>query len=93
LTAILFGALLVFHARAIPAYGPSRRVVAVVRVFTHQLVVLLFAIAGVATLTGSFGGIYWIAPAALWGIVMGVADGWVLMIEIRRWGPSSTLDG
>ncbi|HEX5039185.1 MAG TPA: hypothetical protein VFW95_03515 [Candidatus Limnocylindria bacterium] len=34
------------------------------------------------------GGLYWIAPAAVWGIVIGVADGWVLMIEVRRWGPS-----
>lgn len=55
---------------------------------SHQLVVLLFAIAGVAALMETAGGLYWIAPAAVWGIVIGVADGWVLMIEVRRWGPS-----
>jgi hypothetical protein len=84
LTVGLFLVLLRLHVRAVPLYGKERRNVLFGRIFTHQTVVALFALASLGALTGSIGGLYWIAPAALWSLIVGIADGWVLLIEILR---------
>ena len=35
-------------------------------------------------MNGYPGGLYWVAPAALWTIAVGITDAWVLLIEILR---------
>ena len=41
-------------------------------------------LAGVGLLTGSVGGLMWLAPAVLAAVLSGTAQAWVLLIEIRR---------
>ena len=40
--------------------------------------------AGSALLAQTAGGLYWLVPAALVAIVAGLANTWVLLIEILR---------
>lgn len=39
---------------------------------------------GIATQAGAGGGIYWIVPASLGAVAVGMLDAWVLLIEILR---------
>jgi len=55
-----------------------------VRVGLHQAAAILWLIAGIATVNQLPGGLYWVVPAALWTIAVGVSDAWVLLIEILR---------
>jgi hypothetical protein len=41
-------------------------------------------VAGATFLAGSGGGLYWLVPSVLAGIVFGLLNVWVLLIEIRR---------
>lgn len=82
--AVVFWLVLVrIHRRARPAYGDDRNLF-YGRVVLHHLVVLGLVVAGIATATGSAGGLYWIALATLWAIGVGVIDAWVLLVEILR---------
>jgi len=77
----LVGALLVTErARPGPAYIANY----VVRVALSQAVAVCFVIGGVSLVTGVGGGLYWLVPASLLGIVVGVFNSWVLLIEINR---------
>ena len=41
-------------------------------------------LAGIGVLTESLGGLYWIAPAVAMGLLGGLINAWVLLIEILR---------
>ena len=45
---------------------------------------VLFAISGVTLAAGSAWGLYWLVPASIAGIVSGVVNAWVLLVEIKR---------
>jgi len=45
---------------------------------------VLFAISGVTLAAGSAWGLYWLVPASIAGIVAGVVNAWVLLVEIKR---------
>jgi hypothetical protein len=49
-----------------------------------QLATLPFMIAGIALATETFGGLYWLAPGVILSITVGVANAWVLLVEILR---------
>jgi hypothetical protein len=44
----------------------------------------LVAVAGLGLATGAVGGLYWLVPACVLGIIAGIANAWVLLIEIKR---------
>ena len=71
------------HLRSIPAFREKRAVLAG-RVVSHQAVALLLLVAGVSTAAGVGGGIYWIVPASLGAVAVGIVDAWVLLVEILR---------
>ena len=43
-----------------------------------------FVVGGASLIAATGGGLYWIAAGILLGIVGGVANAWVLLVEIRR---------
>jgi hypothetical protein len=43
-----------------------------------------FVVGGISLIAESGGGLYWIAAGILLGIAGGVANAWVLLVEIRR---------
>jgi hypothetical protein len=45
---------------------------------------LLFVISGLSMAAGNAWGLYWLVPASIAGIVAGVTNAWVLLIEIKR---------
>lgn len=49
------------------------------------IVTILLAILGaVATMTTSFGGLYWLAAAMALATTTGLINSWVLLVEIKR---------
>ena len=42
------------------------------------------AVAGATLLAGSGGGLYWLLPGVLLAIIFGLANAWVLLVEIQR---------
>lgn len=45
---------------------------------------VLFVISGLLLATGNAWSLYWLVPATIAGIVAGVVNAWVLLIEIKR---------
>ncbi len=45
---------------------------------------LMMCLAGVSLLAGGGGGLYWLVPAWVVGIVAGVLNAWVLLVEVKR---------
>jgi hypothetical protein len=56
----------------------------VMRTLAAQLAVVPAIVAGCLLLAGSLSGLWWQAAATLFCIVAGVADAWVLLVEILR---------
>lgn len=54
------------------------------RIVLSQFATVPFCIAGVSLLTGLPGGLYWMAPACILSLWLGVASAWILLIEIMR---------
>jgi hypothetical protein len=42
------------------------------------------AVCAVATMTTSFGGLYWLAAAMALATTTGLINNWVLLVEIKR---------
>ena len=49
-----------------------------------QAASLPIVLAGVSLIAGSGGGLYWIVPGVLFGVVGGITNTWVLLVEILR---------
>jgi hypothetical protein len=45
---------------------------------------LPFCICGVLLMRGSEAGLYWLAPGCIFSLLAGVANAWVLLVEILR---------
>jgi hypothetical protein len=43
-----------------------------------------YAVAGISLIAGSGGGLYWVLAGVLGGIIAGVINAWVLLVEILR---------
>lgn len=60
------------------------RVWAVTRMIQTQLSSVPFCVSGILLLRGSSAGLYWLAPGFAFSLIAGVANAWVLLIEILR---------
>lgn len=56
----------------------------VVSILPAVVVSLGAVLAGVGLLTASLGGLYWLPAAVAFGFLGGLANAWVLLVEIRR---------
>jgi hypothetical protein len=56
----------------------------IVSIVFSQLATVSFCLAGISLATGTLGGLNWLAPAVIASITMGVANTWVLLVEILR---------
>lgn len=54
------------------------------RLVAVLLATVPFLIAGLTLLAGAGGGLYWLVPGVCFALVIGGANGWVLLIEILR---------
>jgi modulator of FtsH protease len=54
------------------------------RVTSVLLATVPFLIAGLTLIAGAGGGLYWLVPGVCFALIIGVANGWVLLIEILR---------
>jgi modulator of FtsH protease len=55
-----------------------------ISVMPAAIVSLGSVLAGVGVLTASVGGLYWIPAAVTFGFLGGLANAWVLLVEVRR---------
>ncbi len=84
-TGILVAAgLLVIDARAGRSVHETRYSWLLSRIFPAITSCACLVIAGITLLPQAGGGLYWLLPAALVAIVAGLANTWVLLIEILR---------
>jgi modulator of FtsH protease len=54
------------------------------RFLARLLVSLFLFVAGITLILQAGGGLYWIAPATLLAVLAGLANTWVLLVEILR---------
>ena len=50
----------------------------------EQCVTALAVIASVATITTSIGGLYWLGGAMALATAVGIANSWVLLVEVKH---------
>ena len=72
------------QARAVPTLAPELRHQFVQRVCLGQAATLPVVLAGLTLLLHIGGGLYWLAPGLIFATLAGVADSWVLLVEILR---------
>ena len=66
-----------------PAVGDYRLPI-VLGVVTSQLATLPVIVAGASLVARSGGGLYWLVPAIVLPLGVGVMNAWILLIEILR---------
>lgn len=66
-----------------PAVGDHRAPV-IVSTVTSQLATLPVIVAGASLAAGSGGGLFWLVPAIVLLLGVGVMNAWILLIEILR---------
>jgi modulator of FtsH protease len=54
------------------------------RFATVMVATVPFLVAGLTLLAGAGGGLYWLVPGVCFALIVAVANGWVLLIEILR---------
>jgi hypothetical protein len=62
----------------------DRRRRPIISILLSQIATILFVIAGISIWTRSFGGLYWLVPAVIVSMSVGVSNAWVLLVEILR---------
>ena len=82
--AALFGFAVVRLSGAHVASGVEPRSGIAMRWILRGLAVLPLIIGAASLIDGTGGGLYWILAAVVFGIVGGVANAWVLLVEILR---------
>jgi hypothetical protein len=53
-------------------------------VLCNQIHPLPFLVSGTLLYLGHEGGMYWVVPGTLLAFLVGIADSWVLLVEIQR---------
>ncbi|HTT00157.1 MAG TPA: hypothetical protein VMI33_26450 [Streptosporangiaceae bacterium] len=71
-------------ARSVRAEQETPVTWVVSRVFPAIVSCGCIVVAGATLLARAGGGLYWLVPGALAGIVFGVINAWVLLVEIQR---------
>ncbi|WP_203906886.1 hypothetical protein [Rhizocola hellebori] len=54
------------------------------RAFPAAAISLLLVVAGITFLAEAGGGLYWVAPVVFVGLLAGLVNAWVLLVEILR---------
>jgi hypothetical protein len=62
----------------------DRRRRPIISILLAQIASMLFVVAGIAIWSRSFGGLYWLVPALIVSMSIGVSNAWVLLVEILR---------
>ena len=65
---------------ALPEFRTKRIQMALISLVPGALV----GVAGIGLATNSIGGLYWLVPASVLGMLAGITNAWVLLIEIKR---------
>ncbi len=78
---VIIGALLRLTLRVALAEFQARRILMAT---LNGLPGLLILVAGIGLASASLGGLYWLVPATILGLVAGIANAWVLLVEIKR---------
>jgi hypothetical protein len=74
----------ILFARSYRSSQPEFRIKRIQMALLSWVPGALVAVAGLGLATGSLGGLYWLLPASVFGIAAGIANAWVLLIEIKR---------
>jgi hypothetical protein len=56
----------------------------IISIALAQLAAVPFVLAGVTLAIGALGGLYWLVPGVILSMAIGVANAWVLLVEILR---------
>jgi hypothetical protein len=56
----------------------------ITRIVQSQFANLPFCVSGILLLSGSTAGMYWLAAGLIFSLIAGVANAWVLLVEILR---------
>jgi hypothetical protein len=56
----------------------------IISIALAQLAAVPFVLAGVTLASGALGGLYWLVPGVILSMTIGVANAWVLLVEILR---------
>ncbi len=76
--------MLVTNARAPLSEHETKITWTITRLLPAILSCGFLAVAGITLITGAGGGLYWLVPSVLAGVVFGLINAWVLLIEILR---------
>jgi modulator of FtsH protease len=79
-----WGLQIAWHIRYAMSRSGHPKVWLIVRIVQTQLASIPFFVAGVCLLTGSAAGFYWLVPGFAFSFIAGVANAWVLLVEILR---------
>ena len=74
----------VFQLRYLASKTGHPRQWAITRIVQTQLANIPFCVCGILLLDGTSAGLYWLAPGCIFSLVAGVANAWVLLVEILR---------
>ena len=80
---LLASVMAVLSTRSLPEGSPPTAQL-LGRLFLWAGGTVPFVVGGASLIAETGGGLYWIAAGILLGIVGGVANAWVLLVEIRR---------
>jgi hypothetical protein len=84
-TALSVGGLLIYHNRPSQRSDQeSRTSWLFVRLLPSIAVLVLTVVAGASVMSGVGGGLYWLPGAVVLAFVTGLANAWVLLVEILR---------
>jgi hypothetical protein len=72
------------HIRYAKTRSGHPRLWLITRVLQTQLASIFFFVAGIYLLLGWSAGLYWLVPAFVFSFIAGIANAWVLLIEILR---------
>ncbi len=76
-----------------PDEGVAPRWSVPVQIFLGQAATVPFVVGAVTLLLEYGGGLYWFAPGVVFAFVAALANAWVLLIEIERWGNAAGSGG
>jgi len=81
---LLWIAQTAFQVRYMASNPGHQRYWGIVRMLHTLSANVPFCISGILLLRGSPAGLYWLAPGFIFSLVSGIANAWVLLVEILR---------
>jgi len=84
LGAALLSATWFLSSRSYQATAPAFRTKRVQTALFTSVPGLLVAVGGLSLLLGFGGGLYWLVPGWIAGVLVGIVNAWVLLVEVKR---------